>query len=197
MKKNSIQLFTIMFVLSVCLSCGSKNKEEVSETNSDAATEAAAAETTKAADVAAKRARLEAARAAKAEERRLAAIEAAKTSPTYKDANGKVIYIMAEVDPSFNGGEKAMRKYLHDNLTYPETARDNGIEGTVFVDFVVEENGKVREVNATDVIGDEIEQSLKDEAVRVVSSMPAWIPGRQHGKAVDTKFSIPISFQLM
>jgi protein TonB len=118
-----------------------------------------------------------------------------KTKPTYKDASGKMVYNKAEIDPSFTGGDDAMMQYLRDNINYPADAREKGIEGTVFIDFVVGDNGKVREVVVSDIVGDE-DQSLKDEAARVVSSMPTWIPGRQRGEAVDTRFSIPITFQL-
>jgi protein TonB len=89
-----------------------------------------------------------------------------------------------------------MSKYLRSNLKYPETARDKGIEGTVFVDFVVDEKGNVREVVASDVVGENVDQALKDESVRVVSAMPTWVAGQQHGKSVDASFSIPITFQL-
>jgi periplasmic protein TonB len=67
----------------------------------------------------------------------------------------------------------------------------------VFVDFIVVANGSVREVMTTDMPGEEIDQSLRDEAIRVVSNMPKWVPGRQHGKPVDVKFSLPITFRMI
>lgn len=70
------------------------------------------------------------------------------------------------------------------------------MEGTVFVDFIVGAKGVIREVVATDVTNDEMDQSLKAEAIRVVTAMPNWVAGTQHGKAVDTSFSVPITFQL-
>lgn len=146
--------------------------------------------------VVAKRAAIEKARAAKQEERMLAVAQKAKSSLTFKDASGKIVYNKAEVDPSFRGGEKALMTYLRDNLRYPKAAEDKGIEGTVFVNFIVDEKGFVREVMASDVIGDDADQLLTNEAVRVVTSMPAWVAGRQHGKDVDVNFSIPITFEL-
>jgi TonB family protein len=89
-----------------------------------------------------------------------------------------------------------MRKYLRDNLTYPEAAREKGHEGTVFVDFTVGENGKIRDVVASEIVGDNVDISFKVESVRVVAAMPGWKAGRQNGKAVDASFSIPITFQL-
>lgn len=190
MKKNSALL---MLVLSFALlqSCGRKTEE-----NSANAIEATTDEVNAQEDRAAKRARIETVRIEKLEQRRLAAIEKAKTAPTFKDESGKIVYNKAEIDPAYVGGDKAMLEYLRDNLTYPEEAQNNGIEGTVFVDFIVDEKGLVRQVTATDVVGDEINQSLKDEAVRVVTAMPAWVAGTQHGKAVDAYFSVPITFQL-
>src|SRR5688500_15476803 len=99
--RNPIQLLALMFTLSICLSCGPKTKEGASENESSVTTEEAAK---KAEERVAKRARIEAARKEKVEQRRLAAIEAAKTSPTYTDASGRVIYNLAEIDPSYTGG---------------------------------------------------------------------------------------------
>jgi len=101
------------------------------------------------------------------------------------------------VAPSYNGGEKAMTKFLNDNVKFPEEAQEKGIEGTVFVDFIIAANGIVREVEVTDETNEDVDQSFRNEAIRVVSSMPAWVPGRQHGKAVDVRFSIPITFEMI
>jgi TonB family protein len=134
--------------------------------------------------------------AERAEQRELARIEKVKFSPTYKDPTGKVVYNKAEVDPSYTGGEDEMRLFLQKNLKYPEAAKESGLTGTVFVDFIVDEKGQVREVVASDVVGDDVDLSLKEESVRVVASMPNWKPGTQHGKAVDASFSIPITFEV-
>lgn len=191
MKKYS-PLLLLVLSFALLQSCGRKT-EETSDVNS---IEATTDEVKDQEDRATKRARIETARIEKMEQRRLAAIEKAKEAPTFKDASGKIVYNKAEIDPTFIGGEKAMMEYLRDNLTYPEDAQKSGIEGTVFVDFIVDEKGLVRQVTATDVVGDEINQSLKDEAVRVVTAMPAWVAGTQRGQAVDASYSIPITFQL-
>jgi TonB family protein len=131
-------------------------------------------------------------------EQRSAAIEAkAKLSPTYKDAFGKLIYNKAEVDPCYTGGQDELEEFLKNNLRYPQTARENSIEGTVFVDFVIDGNGKVREVVASDVVGEDVDYSLKEEAVRLVGAMPRWKAGTQQGSAVDASFSIPVTFELL
>ena len=139
--KKSIQLFVLIISLIVWQGCGSKTKEK--ETTNDAAAKELAEKNAKAEAAAAKRAQLEKARAEKAEQRRLAAIAKAKKNPTYKDKSGKVVYNKVEVAPTYAGGDKAMTKYLSENLKYPKEAADKGIEGTVYVDFVVGKNGGV------------------------------------------------------
>lgn len=86
--------------------------------------------------------------------------------------------------------------YLQNNLKYPESARSKGIEGTVYVDFVVDKKGKVTDATATETTLAEVDSALVVEAVRVVSAMPAWAPGTQGGKPVDVAYSIPITFEL-
>jgi protein TonB len=194
---KSLQVVVLLCAFVTLQSCGSKTTENSDTLDSTATAEedvSAGIENTE--DVAIKRAQIEKERVEKAEQRALAVAEKAKANPTYKDASGKIVYNKAEIDPSFTGGEKEMKKYLRDNLKYPETARDKGIEGTVFVDFVVDEAGKVREVVVSDVLGADVDQALKDESVRVVTAMPTWVAGQQHGKSVDASFSIPITFEL-
>jgi TonB family protein len=189
--KSNFALVILLSSLVVLQGCGSKSTE--TENTSFAADSTAAQ---KEDEIAARKATLIRAKALKAEERNLAAAERFKLSATYKDANGIVVYNKAEVDPSYQGGMDAMTQYLNDNLKYPEEARKNGVEGTVFVDFVVNEKGKVREVIATDVVGEDVNLSLKEEAVRVVASMPGWIAGLQRGTPVDVAFSVPITFEI-
>jgi len=122
--------------------------------------------------------------------------ELAKMTPTYTDADGKVVYNKAEVQPVFGNGRNDMMKYLNDNLVYPEAAKDKGLEGTIFVDFIVAANGSIREAVVTEATSDEVDQLFRNEAIRVVTAMPKWTPGLQHGKPVDVKFSLPITFQL-
>jgi len=193
MKKNFL-LFTLLASFVIWQGCAPKAPEATAESIAEANAEAA--KTQKAEAVAAKKAKLIKDRSEKSDQRILAAAERAKLSPTYKDATGKIIYNKAEVDPTYEGGLDEMRKYLKDNLKYPTEARDNGIEGTVFVDFVVDAKGKVRQVVATDVVGDDVDLSFKEESVRVVALMPGWKAGLQQGKAVDVSFSIPITFEI-
>jgi protein TonB len=191
--KKIIYMIAFVGTMTMLQSCGTK---ESAENTSSKKAEELALETKKAEDRIAKRTSLEKGRAEKAEERRLAYIELYRTTPTYKASTGKVVYYKAEVDPAYNGGEKAMLEYLRDNLRYPQAAQDEGVEGTVFVDFVVDQSGYVTEVTGSDVVGEDVDILLKEEAVRVVAAMPKWLAGTQRGMAVDTRFSVPITFEL-
>jgi len=143
-----------------------------------------------------KRAKFEKQRAERAERRRLEYERIAINTPTYNDVNGNLVYNKAESDPSFVGGDKAMLTYLKDNVKFPQEALENQDEGVVFVDFVIDKNGVVRNVEVMDITNEDVDQSFRSEAIRVVSAMPKWSPGLQHGKAVDVKYSVPISFEI-
>jgi len=192
--KKSLNIFVLAVALMVTQACGSKSENRKNE-------EPVASETPAGAEVvltvAEKRAAIEKETAVRQEKRRIASEELAKTTPTFTDSDGNIVYNKAEIDPMYDGGKKAMMKYLRENITFPKEAEENGIEGTVFVDFIVAANGSVREVGVTDAPGEVVDQSFRAEAIRVVTAMPKWIPGRQHGKAVQVKFSLPISFQMI
>ena len=102
------------------------------------------------------------------------------------------VFFIVEEMPTFNGGEPAteFRKYISQNLQFPETASENGTEGRVIVQFAVDSNGKV--VDAIVVRG--VDPALDKEAVRVTMSSPDWMPGKQRGKAVKVMFTFPINF---
>lgn len=105
----------------------------------------------------------------------------------------EVFYIVEDM-PTFNGGDPAIefRKYIAQNLEYPEIAAENGISGRVIVQFAVNSNGKV--VDA--VVVRSVDPALDKEAIRVVMSSPRWSPGKQRGKAVKVLFTFPINFVL-
>ena len=85
-----------------------------------------------------------------------------------------------------------MMKYLRDNMQYPQAALENNIQGRVIVQFVVGKDGSVSDVQV--LAG--LDRLCDREAVRVVESMPKWIPGKQNGKAVSVKYTIPVMFRL-
>ncbi len=97
-----------------------------------------------------------------------------------------------EQAPSFPGGLEALNKFLSENIKYPITAQENGIQGRVIVKFVVSKTGDISNIQ----IFRGVDTSLDREAVRVVQAMPKWIPGKQKGKAVDVYFTLPVEFRL-
>ncbi|WP_108823400.1 energy transducer TonB [Dysgonomonas sp. Marseille-P4361] len=101
-------------------------------------------------------------------------------------------FTIVEQMPAFPGGEEAMHKFISDNLKYPVVAQESGISGRVTLRFVVTKTGEISEV--TVVRG--IDPSCDREALRVVKSMPKWVPGKQNGENVPVYFTLPIVFRL-
>jgi TonB family protein len=100
---------------------------------------------------------------------------------------------MSEKMPSYVGGQEAMMQFLQDNIKYPKDAKEEEVEGRVILQFIVTKEGKVVEVTS---IKKEIDNRLQQEGIRVIQSMPDWIPGEQDGKKVNVKFTLPIVFKL-
>ena len=94
--------------------------------------------------------------------------------------------------PEFPGGFAAMMQYLSSNIRYPEDAREAGTQGRVIVSFIVEKDGSISNARVTKPTY----SSLDEEALRLVSTMPKWMPGKQDGEAVRVKYSVPVSFRL-
>ena len=99
---------------------------------------------------------------------------------------------IVESMPEFPGGMKVLMNYLHENLKYPSLAKETGIQGRVFVAFVIETDGSISDVQVLRGIGGGCDQ----EAIRVVQNMPKWIPGKQRGIPVRVRFNLPIKFTL-
>lgn len=112
------------------------------------------------------------------------------------DADGKLVYNYAEVQPQFPGGKEALAKYIMDNLRYPETAKQNKVEGKVMVSFVVDETGKVIRPFGQIHSPNDSKLPLLEEAVRVIQAMPRWIPATHNGKNVRCSMTLPINFSL-
>jgi len=101
-------------------------------------------------------------------------------------------FVIVEQMPQFPGGEKEMMKFIHNNLRYPSLAAENGIQGTVIVNFVVDRDGKITRIKVVRGIGG----GCDEEAIRVLNKMPAWSPGKQGGKAVLVSYTVPIKYVL-
>lgn len=97
-----------------------------------------------------------------------------------------------EVAPEFPGGQKAFGKFLGSNIRYPESARENNIQGKVYIGFVVEKNGELSDLKIIKGIGG----GCDEEALRVLKSSPNWKPGMSEGKPVRTSYTFPVTFQI-
>ena len=102
------------------------------------------------------------------------------------------VFVVVEEMPEFPGGELALRTFIGKAIVYPTVAQENGIQGKVFVTFVVNKDGSVS--NAKIARG--VDASLDAEALRVVSTLPKWKPGKQRGVPVRVSYTVPISFKL-
>ena len=116
--------------------------------------------------------------------------EIAQPEPPKEEENK--VFDVVEEQPSFPGGAGALMQWLRDNIKYPVIAAENGIEGRVIVQFVVSKTGSISDVR----VARSVDPSLDKEAVRVVSSMPNWTPGKQNGSAVNVRYTLPVTFKL-
>ncbi len=112
--------------------------------------------------------------------------------PVMEEKKEEEPFKYVEQMPAFPDGEAAMMKYIRSNVRYPTIAKENGIEGTVVIQFVVSSSGNISKVQVARGIGG----GCDEEAVRVVKSMPDWKPGKHNGKAVPVSFTLPIKFKL-
>ena len=105
---------------------------------------------------------------------------------------GEDIFVVVEDQPEFPGGPEALMKFIGENVKYPKEAQENGIQGRVIVNFVVNKDGSLSDMKV--VRGQDA--SLDAEAIRIISTMPKWKPGMQRGEAVNVRFTLPITFRL-
>ena len=105
---------------------------------------------------------------------------------------GKIFTIVEEMPQFPGGGEAALVKYLQNNIKYPPMARENGIEGIVYVTFVVDKDGKVKDAKILRGRG----AGMDEEALRVIRSMPDWKAGKQNGRTVAVQYNLPVNFKL-
>ena len=114
------------------------------------------------------------------------------TEPVKPKEEESTVFEYVEQMPSFPGGDAALMQYLSKNIKYPPVAEEMGIQGRVICSFVVERDGSVSDIR----IKRSVDPSLDKEAMRVVSAMPKWIPGRQNGQMVRVKYTLPVTFRL-
>lgn len=102
------------------------------------------------------------------------------------------VFEIVEQPPTFPGGEKALYNFLKENMSYPVIAQENGIQGKVICQFIVGRDGTIENVTVVR----QVDPSLDKEAIRVIKSMPKWIPGKQGGRTVKVKYILPVAFRL-
>ena len=107
-----------------------------------------------------------------------------------EDAN--LVFDFVDKMPEFPGGQVEMIKFLSKNINYPTVALEQGVQGSIYVQFVIWKDGSVREVKVLRGVG----SSLDNEAIRVIKMMPNWEPGTQRGIPVNTRYTLPIKFKL-
>ena len=119
----------------------------------------------------------------------LTTVSAQKTVVSQKN---QTVFDVVEQMPEYPGGIAALLEYLMKNVKYPADAEKQKIEGRVIATFIVETDGSISNIE----VAKPVFPSLDAEAVRVLSGMPKWTPGRQNGKEVRVKYAVPISFNL-
>lgn len=109
-----------------------------------------------------------------------------------EEESSQPIFTVVETMPQFPGGDAALLQFLAKSIKYPVIAQENGIQGRVICAFVVNRDGSI--VDAEVLRG--VDPSLDKEALRVINTMPKWSPGKQRGKPVRVKYTVPITFRL-
>ena len=122
----------------------------------------------------------------------LATVNAYANSSHASDEERSYTIAMVEQKPEFPGGEAAMYKWLSEHIIYPAQAAEEGVSGRVIVNFIISKSGVVENVKV--VRGQHPE--LDKEAVRLVESMPRWMPARNNGSPVKVNYTLPIAFKL-
>ena len=120
-------------------------------------------------------------------------VMAGPPAATQEEGDEGEVFEIVEQNPSFPGGMDALTKWLSKNLKYPASAQENNIQGRVLVQFVVNKDGSIVDPKVIR----SVDPALDKEALRVVSAMPKWQPGKQRGKTVRVRFTLPVTFRLM
>ena len=109
-----------------------------------------------------------------------------------EQAQEEQVFVMVQVMPSFPGGKEAQDAFIKANLKYPQSARNAGIEGRVLCEFIVNTDGSLADIHVKRGINPEMDQA----AIEMLQAMPKWEPGRQGGKDVRVRMTLPVNFRL-
>mgnify|MGYP006321687923 FL=1 len=110
------------------------------------------------------------------------------------DSVQEMVFVLVEQLPSFPGGVRKLDAFVKENINYPTKEKNAGVEGTTYLNFIIEKDGSISHINI--VKGIPSGAALDSEAIRIVKLMPKWIPGKQAGKPVRVQFNLPIRFYL-
>ncbi|MBI3143193.1 MAG: energy transducer TonB [Bacteroidetes bacterium] len=116
--------------------------------------------------------------------------------PVIEDEADEPVFAVVEEMPEFPGGQAALIQFLSKYVVYPEMEKQNDIEGVSYVQFVVDKDGNITNVKILPGTESKGTQNMHNEAMRVITSMPKWKPGKQRGKAVKVSYQIPVRFKL-
>jgi TonB family protein len=108
------------------------------------------------------------------------------------DDNSETILTVVESPPEFPGGDGERMQYLMNNTRYPQQARENGIQGTVYVTFVIETDGSITDIRILKGVGG----GCDEEVIKLIKNMPRWKSGTQNGKPVRVQYNMPVKFRL-
>lgn len=107
--------------------------------------------------------------------------------------NPDKVYSYADKMPAFPGGEEALMNYLHTHIHYPKVAREDGISGTIVVQFIVDKDGSLSDIHTR---GKQKGGGLEEESIDIVKNMPKWIPGSEKGVKVNVQYALPVRYVL-
>lgn len=120
------------------------------------------------------------------------AVATGPVGPVVEEVDDDRVYDVVEQNAQFPGGDEACMKWLRDNIRYPQICQEQGVQGRVIVQFVVNRDGTIQDVKVLR----SPDENLSEEAVRVVKKMPKWNPARQGNKTVRSRFNLPVLFRL-
>ena len=109
-----------------------------------------------------------------------------------KESKSNETFDVVDKQPEYAGGQSVMMKFLSDNIKYPVSAQENGVQGRVICNFVVEKDGSITDVNVVKGVNDDLDK----ESLRVIKLMPKWKPGIHKGEIVRTRFTLPVVYRL-
>lgn len=122
----------------------------------------------------------------------LEVVEGTGTGPAVVEAPKEEVFLIVEQSAEFAGGMAGFYKYVAEHIRYPNEAKNNDVTGRVIVEFIIGSDGSVRDARVVKGIG----YGCDEEALRVIKGMPKWSPGKQQGRAVSQKLTVPIKFTL-